>query len=163
ALVDQFAAISGVAYVMVYDADKKLIAHTFVPIVPAGIIAANLVPGSVAKRVQEISYTDPASGVQRNIIDVGVPMLGGQLGTVRGGMAQAVITAAAPRSGNQLLFLFAAAAVLAGLAGIIFARRITRPVAQLVTIARRVGQGDLTTLVPVTSRDEVGQLARTFN
>jgi twitching motility protein PilJ len=163
ALVDQFAAISGVAYVMVYDANKKLIAHTFVPIVPPGIVEENLVPGSVAKRVQEISYADPASGVRRNIIDIGVPMLGGQLGTVRVGMDQAVITAAAMRSGNLLLFLFAAAAVLAGLAGIIFARRITRPVAQLVTVARRVGQGDLTTLVPVTSRDEVGQLARTFN
>src|SRR5436189_3904773 len=83
ALVDQFAAINGVAYVMVYDADKRLIAHTFVPLVPAGIIDENIVPGDVAKQVREIVYPDPASGAQRKIIDIGVPMLGGRLGTVR--------------------------------------------------------------------------------
>jgi len=163
ALVDQFASINGVAYVMVYGRDKKLIAHTFVPVVPAGIIEENIVPGTVAKQVREIAYVDPASGVRRNVLDVGVSMLGGQLGTVRVGMDRAIITAAATRSSNQLLLVFAAAAVLAGLASIVFVRRITRPVADLVTIARRVGQGDLTRLVPVTSHDEVGQLALTFN
>src|SRR5262249_14154191 len=126
ALVDQFAAINGVAYVMVYGADKRLIAHTFVPLVPAGIIEENVVPGSAAKQVREISYADPTGGVRRHVLDIGVPMLGGQLGTVRVGMDQAIITAAATRSGNQLLLVFAAAAVLAGLAGIIFARRITK-------------------------------------
>src|SRR5215475_2953138 len=128
ALVDQFAAINGVAYVMVYGRDKKLIAHTFVPLVPAGIIEENIVPGTVTKQVREIAYADPASGVRRNVIDVGVSMLGGQLGTVRVGMDQAIITAAATRSANQLLLVFAAAAVLAGLASIVFVRRITRPV-----------------------------------
>src|SRR5256885_7044044 len=56
ALVDQFAAISGVAYVMVYGADKTLIAHTFFPLVPLGIVDKNLVPGGVAKQVREITY-----------------------------------------------------------------------------------------------------------
>src|SRR5262249_56157453 len=49
------------------------------------------------------------------------------------------------------------------LAGVIFAQRITRPVALLVRASERVGQGDLARLVPVTSRDEIGQLAETFN
>jgi methyl-accepting chemotaxis protein len=163
ALVDQFAAISGVAYVMVYDADKTLIAHTFFPLVPPGIVEKNLVAGGVAKQVQEIVYPDPVSGATTEIIDIGVPVLGGQLGTVRVGMNKGVITAAATRSGNRLLLVFAGAAVLAALAGVIFARRITRPVARLVAVARRVGQGDLTELVPATSRDEIGQLAETFN
>jgi len=163
ALVDQFAVISGVAYVMVYDTDRTLIAHTFSALVPSGIIDENLVPGSMAKQVREIVYADPVSGARREIIDIGLPILGGQLGTVRVGMDQAIITAAATRSGNHLLLVFAGGAVLAGLAGVIFARQITKPVAQVVTIARRVGQGDLTQLVPVTTRDEIGQLAQTFN
>jgi sensor histidine kinase regulating citrate/malate metabolism len=45
ALVDQFVSISGVAYVMVYDPQKTLIAHTFVPLVPADLIDKNLVAG----------------------------------------------------------------------------------------------------------------------
>ena len=162
-LVDKFAAINGVAYVMVYDAGKTLIAHTFHPVVPSGIVEKNLVPGGLATQVREVVYPDPVTGVGTAIIDIGVPMLGGQLGTVRVGMNKAVIMAAATRSGNYLLLVFAGAAVLAALAGVVFARRITQPVARLVAVARRVGQGDLTELVPVTSRDEIGQLAETFN
>ena len=163
AMVDQFAAISGVAYVMVYDPQRTLIAHTFSPFVPAGVIEANVVPGGAAKQVREVHYADPATGAAREIIDIGVPMLAGQLGTVRVGMNKAVITAAATRSGNYLLLAFGGAAVLAVLAGVVLARRITEPVAGLVSVAQRVGQGDLTQLVPVTSRDEIGQLADTFN
>ena len=163
ALVDQFAAISGVAYVMVYDAEKRLIAHTFVPLVPPWIIEKNPVPAGVAKQVREIVYADPVSGAQREIIDIGVPMLGGRVGTVRVGMNKALIGAAAARSGNYLLLAFAGVAVLAALAGVVFARQITQPVAQVVAVARRVGQGNLTELVPVTSQDEIGQLAETFN
>src|SRR5262249_61161764 len=43
------------------------------------------------------------------------------------------------------------------------ARHISRPVAQLVAGAKRVGRGDLSQLVPVTSRDELGELTTTFN
>ncbi len=163
-LVDQFAAISGVAYVMVYDPQKTMIAHTFVPLVPAGIIDKNPVPGEASKpQVREIQYPDPVTGEMRDIIDIGVPMLGGQVGTVRVGMNKAVITAAATRSGKSLLMVFGGFAVVVALGGVIFAQRITRPVALLVRVSERVGQGDLSRVVPVTSRDEIGQLAETFN
>src|SRR5262249_18628956 len=162
-LVDKFPAINGVAYVLVYGPSKKPIAHTFTASVPAGIIEENVVPGTMAKQVRDIAYTDPSSGARRQVIDVGVPILGGQLGTVRVGMDQAIITAAAVRSANSVLLVFAAGALLAGLVGIIFVQRITSPVAELGAIARRVGRGDLTKLAPVTSLDEMGQLAESFN
>ncbi len=164
ALVDQFAAIGGVAYVMVYDPQRTIIAHTFAPVVPKGIVEQNLVAGGSGKpQVKEIAYTDPAKGVQREIIDIGVVMLGGQLGTVRVGMDRSIITAAAARAGNFLLLVFAGIAAVAVLAGVVFARAITKPVTALVDVAQRVGQGDLSQLVPVTSRDEIGQMAVTFN
>ena len=53
--------------------------------------------------------------------------------------------------------------MLAVLAGVFFAHHITKPVTQVVRAAERVGQGDLTRLVTVSSRDEIGQLATTFN
>jgi methyl-accepting chemotaxis protein len=164
ALVDQFGAIGGVAYVMVYDPQKTLIAHTFVPLVPTGIVDKNLVPGEASKaQVRDIQYPDPVTGATREIIDIGVPMLGGLLGTVRVGMNRAIITTTATRSGKSLLMVFGGFAVVAALAGVIFAQRITRPVALLVRVSERVGQGDLTKVVPVTSRDEIGVLAETFN
>ena len=163
AFVDQFASIGGVAYVIVYDPNKTLIAHTFSPVVPAGLVDQNLVSGATAQQVREVAYVDPTSNVERQIIDVGVPMLAGQLGTVRVGMDKAVINAAALQAGVFLFLAFAVAAVVAVGAGVIFALRITRPVGELVTAARRVGQGNLAQLVPVKSGDEIGQLTQTLN
>src|SRR5262249_45108048 len=82
ALIDQFAAISGVADVMVYDANRAQIARTFVPFVPPDVVDKNVVPGDLAKQVRDIEYADPVTGKSRRIIDIGVPMLGGTLGTV---------------------------------------------------------------------------------
>ncbi len=161
--IDQFAAISGVQYVVVYDAGRQLVAHTFAPLVPAGLVEKNVVPGDVVQQVKDVQYTDPVTGTESHIIDIGVPVLAGQLGTVRVGMDRAIIEAAAAGAGQRLLFIFAGAAVVAVLAGVVFARRISKPVGQVVRIAERVGQGDLSKLVPVTSRDEIGQLAHTFN
>jgi twitching motility protein PilJ len=163
AMVDQYAAIAGVAYVLVYDAHKTLIAHTFAPYVPPGLIEQNIVPGDVTKQVREVSYADPASSRTRDIIDIGVPMLAGQLGTVRVGMNRAIIETAANRVGNYLLLVFAGGAALAVLGGVVFARRITKPIGRLAALAQRVGQGDLSELVPVTGHDEVGELSNTFN
>jgi methyl-accepting chemotaxis protein len=163
AQVDEFAKIPGVAYVMVYDPQRALIAHTFAPVVPKGIIDKNVVPGQATKpQIQELTYPD-AHGHEREIIDVGVPMLGGRLGTVRVGMDRSIITAAAIGSGNFLLLILGSVAVTAVLAGVIFAQRITRPVHALMSVAERVGRGDLSQLAPVTSRDEIGQMAVTFN
>ncbi|HKZ05556.1 MAG TPA: methyl-accepting chemotaxis protein [Methylomirabilota bacterium] len=163
AQVDQVAGISGVAYVLVYDAQKTIIAHTFAPFVPPGLIDQNLVPGDWPQKVQEVAFKDPAGRGDRDVIDIAVPVLAGQLGTVRVGMDRAIITAAAAKAGRNLLLTFAGFAVAAALAGMVFAQRVTRPVKHLVRVAEQVGRGDLSKLAPVESRDEIGQLAVTFN
>ena len=163
-VVDQFASISGVAYVMVYDPQKTLIAHTFHPLVPSDLIEKNLVPGDARRQIRDITYRDPVSGASREIIDIGVPMLAGQLGTVRVGMNKAIIADAASKSGRNLLMVFAGVAAAATLACVVFAWwRITQPVSQIVNAAERVGRGDLSVMVPVRSGDEIGRLAATFN
>ncbi len=162
-LVDEFARIRGVAYVMVYDPQKKLVAHTFSPSVPAGIVDKNLVPGTLARQQRDIAYQDPARKGNRDIIDIGVPMAAGKLGTVRVGMDRAIIDQAAAASGRQVLLVFAGVAALTLIGGALLARRITRPITRLVEAAQRVGEGDLSETVAVTSRDEIGELARTFN
>jgi len=163
ALVDQFVSIGGVAYVMVYDPQKTLIAHTFHPVVPPDLIDKNLVPGETPKQVREIHYAHPVTGAMRSIIDVGVPMLGGQLGTVRVGMDKSIIEGAAAKSGWFLFAVFGGVALLAVVAGAVFARRITRPLGEIVRVAEQVGRGDLSHSVRVRSHDEIGQLARTVN
>ena len=55
-----------------------------------------------------------------------------------------------------------AAGILALAAGIVLARRITRPVGQLAALARGVVEGNLGTRVRVAARDEIGMLANVF-
>lgn len=63
----------------------------------------------------------------------------------------------------QQIGLAAAALALSVLAAFALARRITQPVNTLVAGARRILGGRYDTAVAVTSRDELGLLARTFN
>jgi len=53
--------------------------------------------------------------------------------------------------------------LVAVLASLWFAARVTRPVVSLAEAARRVAAGDLNTKVEVESRDELGELAASFN
>ena len=55
-----------------------------------------------------------------------------------------------------------AAGVLALGAGILLARHITRPLAQLATVARGVVEGDLTGRLHISARDEIGMLGNVF-
>ncbi len=56
-----------------------------------------------------------------------------------------------------------AGAVGALLLGLLFARRITRPISMLTGGVARVAGGDLSQSLPVRSGDEIGQLTRAFN
>jgi methyl-accepting chemotaxis protein len=59
------------------------------------------------------------------------------------------------------------AVLVGGLAAVVtavlFARGVLRPIGALTAAARKMEQGDLSQRVHVTSRDEIGQLAKAFN
>ncbi|MEL6714607.1 MAG: ATP-binding protein, partial [Planctomycetota bacterium] len=57
----------------------------------------------------------------------------------------------------------AAVLLLAVLVTIVVARRTTRPIQELEGFTRRVASGDLDAQVPVHGKDELGDLARSFN
>ncbi len=62
-------------------------------------------------------------------------------------------------------FLFAtlAAIALSVVLGAFFARRVVRPIKELTAAARQLAEGKLEQKIPVTSRDEIGELAMQFN
>jgi putative nucleotidyltransferase with HDIG domain len=64
---------------------------------------------------------------------------------------------------RRLLWHLLAGGVLAAVAGVLVARRITGPVAQLAAVARSVVEGDLTARAEVRARDEVGMLGNVFH
>jgi len=64
---------------------------------------------------------------------------------------------------STAMFVGSLGILIAVLASLWFAARVTRPVVSLADAARRVAAGDLSTKVEVESRDELGDLAASFN
>jgi len=62
------------------------------------------------------------------------------------------------RGGLLVVFLFLSTLVI-----YVFSRRITRPIKQLTDQATQIADGHLDQIIPVDSRDEIGQLAVSFN
>jgi len=62
-----------------------------------------------------------------------------------------------------LLSTFTLAGLIAIVLSSVVARRITRPVEQLTRAVEGMSRGDLAVRVPESGRDEIGQLARSFN
>jgi two-component system sensor histidine kinase BaeS len=56
-----------------------------------------------------------------------------------------------------------AVALLALIGALLLSRRVVRPVAALTAASRRLGQGDLSSRVPVSGSDEIAALGRSFN
>ncbi|NML60474.1 HAMP domain-containing protein [Massilia sp. RP-1-19] len=82
-----------------------------------------------------------------------------------GVMAKAGAEAAAVSSRTQFLILVlagVAAAISVGIA-VVTTRGITGPIGYAVKVARRVAEGDLTSVINVTSRDEMGQMLEALN
>ena len=73
--------------------------------------------------------------------------------------AYAAVTAFA----RNLALSTAAIVLLVSLLSLLFSRILTRPVKKLVAAVQRVSGGELGITVPVTSRDEFGELASSFN
>jgi methyl-accepting chemotaxis protein len=64
---------------------------------------------------------------------------------------------------SLLLGVISLTAVVLVWVGAVLGRRISQPLQELGQAARRLSAGDLGVEVPVRSRDEIGQLANTFN
>ena len=80
--------------------------------------------------------------------------------------SNAAVTRAAEVRGQAttiMLLCFSLAFAIAAIVGTLLARSIVRPVAALWAGARRVGSGDLSARVVVRGKDELAQLAASFN
>lgn len=154
----QLAEVEDVLYAAIYDGSGRVRAATGAGPVPADLPAA---PTAAEAAAEETSVV--VDGAARRVIDVTVPIAGGALGTARVGIDLEPVARQARKATLDLLVMLGLLASVAVLFALLFTSRIVGPVRRLVQVARRVGRGDLSTLAPVRSRDEIGMLARTFN
>ena len=64
---------------------------------------------------------------------------------------------------HAMLFVTLIVVLVAGLVGLLFARRLTTPIGDLAQALRRVTDGDLNVVISESLQDELGSLARSFN
>lgn len=156
-LRDVQAADADVLYAYVVDEDGRDLAHTFAGAVPPELKQTHPIEPSRQYFVRELP-TD-----QGPVLDVGVPLLRGQIGVMHFGLSLTSIRKEV--NGIVLLIvLFSAGSLVVGMAAAIgFSRVITGPMLKLSGAAKTFGRGEAQQPVIVTSDDEVGDLSRVFN
>jgi methyl-accepting chemotaxis protein len=154
----QVVEVEDVLYAAVYDDAGRLRGEAGAVPVPDDVPAVAAGAGGTSRATSVV-----VDGAARRVVDVAVPIAGGDLGTARVGIDLAPVSRQARKATLDLLVMIGMLAAVAVLFALLFTSRIVGPVRRLVQVARKVGRGDLSTLAPVHSRDEIGLLARTFN
>ncbi|MEI7742713.1 MAG: HAMP domain-containing sensor histidine kinase [Chloroflexota bacterium] len=144
-------------HVVLYSPDGALVADVARPAGAPDTGAASLptVPGIVDEAV--VSTLD--HGATRNVLRKG----GALLGTVEISEVSAYGAAALAAVARSWAFASLLAVALAALAGILLARRLSRPLTALGAATERMAAGDLGARAGLDGSDEIGRLASSFD
>ena len=153
---------SGVFEVFIADRSGILLSHPEAQRVSQRD-SVTLPPGAETVR------SEHSAGITLEYVQGGAEMIGGFADVDFGGL---IAAAQIPKSAvyiasrdllNRLLFAALGLLVAAALVGLFFSRRFTRPVEQLSRATRDIARGKFDIHVRVTSGDEIGTLAASFN
>jgi sigma-B regulation protein RsbU (phosphoserine phosphatase) len=113
--------------------------------------------------VKVLQAEDPVSGVP--VLAMAFPVIKAEVrvGTAYIALSEEKIKAVVQQTRLKVLILAGAFVLLALGAAFALANAVVRPVQRLTSGALAVGSGKLDTQVPVTSQDELGVLAKSFN
>jgi signal transduction histidine kinase len=146
-----------IRYIFIIDPEGHVLVHTFGSGFPAGLTSDN---ESVLEGTELVSFLETTEGP---VLDVAVPVFGGQAGTARAGFSDLVIQRTMRSVTSQMLLATLLVSTIGVAAALGLTWLLTRPILQLSHTARAVGQGDLSLRVPSWARDELGELAEAFN
>lgn len=154
--------VGGSGYAFVTDTAGRLIAHPDMSLVlrETDLSALPQVADAIAGRDERVQTARTLSGQSVLSAHATIPRLGWIVF-----VEQPTSEALAPvyATAYQTLALLGLGVVLALLAGVVLARRLTGPIRALQAGAERLGQGDLAQRIEVSAGDEIGTLALRFN
>jgi len=148
---------SDVRYILVLDADGRVLAHSFGRSVPRGLVAANAVAANERYHAQRIRTEEGF------VLDVAVPLFDGKIGAVRLGMSERVMNADIDRHTFNLLLVTGLSLIPVFITAYLLARVLARPLEKLVQVTGAVARGDFTRAAPIAGQDEIAQLGAAFN
>ena len=157
ALARKYTLLDNVAYVFVADGQGEIVAHTFGAFPDE--LRRELSPGRRQVQQQELALAN------RAVYETAVPVLEGQMGIVHVGFWADAVQTEIRRALLPILGIIAVVPLVGALLSFLLAHWIVRPLVGLTEIADKMTRGDLETSVVgecVTSRDEIGDLARSL-
>lgn len=146
-----------IRYIYVIGFDGIVIAHTFSQGFPADMITANPIPPQEDTAVQVLSIEG------ESIQDVGVRVLDGMDAKVYFGFSKANLITSINNTTSTIVGTAAFVLLLGVLMSFLLTRTLTDPIEKLVAGTNRVAEGDLDFQMEVTTGDDIGILADSFN
>ncbi len=148
---------SNISYIFI-QRDGQILAHTFKNGIPKGLLKANTIEPGEPMRFQKIVATNGD-----HFLDIAWRVFEGRAGILRLGFSETAYYQKMTRLWLQMGGLTVVILLLAVFGSLFFVRRITRPLVELAQATQKVDKGELNVRVRVEGKDEVGQLAASFN
>ncbi len=138
--------------------EGQILAHTFDQGVPAQLIEANAAASGDQPHFREIVSTKGA-----HYLDIAWPIFEGKAGVLRLGFSESYYRNQVTRLWLEIGLLSLGILLVALAGSLVFVRRITRPLAELVQATQEIDQGRQKVRVTVQGQDEIATLAASFN
>jgi HAMP domain-containing protein len=153
ALVAKYGRLEGVAYAFVQDGKGEIIASSAQPF-----------PTELKDNAgdQSRSGSREVTLRGRSVYETRVPVLDGQLGSVRVGLWADTVQQDVRSTLFPIIGLIGVCLVVGVLVSMLIANTTIRPIIELAAVADDISRGRLDTPVTVKSTDEVGELARSL-
>jgi two-component system, cell cycle sensor histidine kinase and response regulator CckA len=158
ALAGKYTLLDNVAYAFVKDAQGEVVAHT------PGTFPEELRRNLSAGANRQVQRREVALA-NRTVYETAVPILEGQMGSVHVGFWGDAVQTEIRRAIFPIILIIALLPLVGAVVSFLLAEWIVRPIVGLTEIADKVTMGDLEVSVRgkcVTSRDEIGDLARSL-
>ena len=146
-----------VEYAFVQNERGAILAHTFQGGFPVGLKDANTLGPGKSHAMQHL-VTEKGT-----VLDIAAPVLKGEAGVVRLGISGLPIQRSINNIVGYVLGIITVILLSGAGISIVFAKRLTDPLYELVETARAVGRGDLAQKVNIKTSDEIGTLGSVFN
>ncbi len=156
-LLSHKEAMEDMEYIYIVNEYNEVIAHTFADQFPADLLEVNIVGFDQEYSVQHLK-------TERGLLlDIAVPIWKGSMGVIHVGMSEEPISKSIKSITRLIIWIIMVFLVIGGGIALLLARMMTMPVYELKKGADAIGSGDLEHKVKVGTKDEIGQLADSFN
>ncbi len=150
-----------VEYIFILNEHGEVLGHTFLKGFPMGMKRVNMLRAGQTHSVDSITIEE--KDTEKDVLDIAVPILGGEAGAVHLGISQDPIIKDVNDIVMFLIWMITGIMIAGIIAAIILSKVITKPISELTKAVKVVGGGNLNYSVNLSANDEIGQLSESFN